>query len=243
MTCGGFDPQNIYLWSSLAGIFLGGGFSFIIAPARRRNITFSLVLFSTAVLSVLCAVILAGINLDTLSFILIWFGIASALGFAAFLFWKVLGIPLFFIVIILITSLYYSLYDWTCVSPGEELVRVSMLSESEDDVRIQYENTSGSRSIEVISGRSVSPVVEKIDFPDYFFIVREYSLIKFHGFRGDMWSEDSSSDTGVVLNILLKLPGFSHGIAEAGSFRLYPSVDYSLSLNDDGLPVVLRLLE
>lgn len=243
MACGGIDPQNIYLWSSLAGILLGGGFSFIIAPSRRRNAAAALTLFSAAVLSALCGVIFGGLGPEYLSIILIWFGIAAAAGFLAFFFWKIVGIPLFFIVVILTAAIYYSLYDWSCLSPGAEMGRIVMLSEGEDALRIQYENCSGERSVELIPGRKILPVVEKLEFPDYFFIVSEDSLIKFHGFTGDTHPENGGFEAGILIKLLLRLPGFSHGAAPAESFRPYPSVDYSLSMSAEGRPIIVRVIE
>ncbi|MBI9109292.1 MAG: hypothetical protein JEZ04_21275 [Spirochaetales bacterium] len=243
MACGGIDLQNIYLWLSLSGILLGGGFSFLAAPTRRRSLTFASILFSAAVLSALCGIIIAGFNTISSSSILMWFGAAVVVGYAAFLYWKVLGIPLFFLLIIMVISLYYSLFDWSCVSPGTELSRVVILSENEGSIRIQYDDSSGSRRVKVLPGRSAVPVIEKIVFPEYFFIIRERGLFMFHGFRGEGQDPGPAFDPGPIFSVLLKLPGIVYGPLEADAFRPYPSIDYSLSLDNEGRPVVSRLIE
>jgi len=234
MACGGIDPHNIFLWLVLAGILLGGGLSFLICPVRRRNLSAALIFFSAAILSVLCGVIIAGLDLSDLNNLLAWFGVCVTLGYAAFLFWKIIGIPLFFLLLITVSLVFSSLVGWHCVSPGLEICRFNVVSQADDFIRIQYVTENPGSGQQRISAGLVRAEFELIEFPDYFFLATSRRIYRFTGFYDDLSSETVFSPGGIILSWLIRLPGFDSRTSSADVENPAPSIDYIYSFSEEG---------
>lgn len=243
MACGGIDPSNIYLWLSLAGILLGGGLSFLIAPRRRRRITAFAVLLSLAVLSMLASFFLSNFSLQNLNFRLIWLGAFSAVGYAAFLFWRFFGIPVLFLLIIFTSTVWYSFYDWSCAESEAAICSFSKISEGSGFMRIQYETADGITGLDLIEGDYVYSDLDIITVPEYFFILRHNRIYRFYGFKDSPGIRDEAlSRYGFIVNAVLRMPGASIAVS-TNSMNFVSSVEHLYSFDENEIPAIIKLIE
>ncbi|HAK45939.1 MAG TPA: hypothetical protein DCO79_08495 [Spirochaeta sp.] len=233
MDYGAINPGNTYLWLTLGGIFFGGGLSFLFTR-RRRKPTSSIVFLSIAVLSLLAAFIFSGFSIIEPGFRLSWLGASAALGCLGFRFWKTIGIPLLFLLIMLASSLWYAFYNWQPADTGAEICSFSIISEGDDYVKVQYETPEGVTGLDKISGLEVYPELDIITLPDYFFLLSSNRVYRFYGFSDLPGDEaEASIRYGFIIKNVLRLPGIEFESA-SDPLNFAPSIDYSFSFDEDG---------
>ena len=245
MTCGGIDPHNIYFWCSLAGVLFGGGLSFTAASAGRRSLTAALVFFSLAVAAAAAGLLSAAPAAEELRRVLIWFGCSIAAGYAGFLFWKFIGIPLTFVLLIMISLVYSSVVDWRCLHPGVEICRFSLISQSDELIRVQWDAPGSERERLKSSSTVVAADIDLIELPGYFFLFSSDSLYRFRGLvpadgSGNV-AEGGAGDQEFRM-FWRRLPGVSVGKASAASVEPVPSFRYIYKFDDGGRAVVSRII-
>ena len=241
MACGAINPGNPYLWLSLAGIFLGGGARFLLAPRRRRKPSVGVIFISISIFALLISVYLSGFSFLDLDFRLYWLGAAFLLGYLGFFFWKAVGIPLLFILILLVASVWSAFYGWNCAEPGGDICSFNIISRGEDFLRVQYETSGGITGLDKIEGINMYPELEIITVPEFLFILNENGMYRFTGFMGEEY-EHNAPRHGIVINTLLRLPGV--GLADTfEALHPAPSIEYSLFLNKKGEPEIIKRIE
>lgn len=118
-----------------------------------------------------------------------------------------------------------------------------MISEGDDFVRIQYEDSQGRTIIDKVEGDAVYPEIDAITIPDYFFILNKSRIYRFYGF-----GEEGTSGGGrpvfsdQIMNQIMKLPGFTSGDAQGFPLRVSPSIEYLLLFDEDGGYQLIRKL-
>lgn len=241
MACGGIDPGNSFLWLTLGGIFFGGGFSFILNLRSRRRPAVFITMLSAAVLFMLAAFYTAGFSLEKVRIMLVWSAVFAAAGYAGFFFWKSIGIPLVFALAVIIVLVWSALLDWRCVVPGREICSLTVLSEGDDYIRIQYKTPGGAAELADAAEQSAYPVLTVIHLPDYFFLAKSGEIYSFRGFSA---RDESASLAGTglksrILDVVTGLPGTAVENS-GGRLVLSPSVKYRLLFNQSGRPELVR---
>ena len=243
MGCVGINPGNLYLWISLAGIFFGGGFSFILTRKRRRNPVAFAVFLSLAILSALAAMVVSGFDITGLALKLYWLGACIGIGYLGFFFWKAAGIPLLFLFFIFTSLSWYSFSGWSCAGSGEEICSFSIISEGSGYLRVQYRSTDGINMVDKIDGGRVYPMLDIIIPPDYFFILDKGGLYRFYGFSSEAGTGNASGQEGLFSKLLLRLPGFRYISGSTDPLIFSPSIDYTMIFGSDGKPETIRNFE
>ncbi|MDC7228116.1 MAG: hypothetical protein PQJ61_15235 [Spirochaetales bacterium] len=243
MVCGGIDPGNSYLWLTLSSILLGGGFSFLFAPRRRRRLTTFIVFLSISLLLLLLSFALAGFRVPDLRFVIYWASGSVVIGFLGFFFWKFAGIPILFLFAISVSALWYSVYDWQCAEPGGEICRFSIISEGEGFRTIQYEMGKGEQGFERLTGNGIYSRLDIVSLPDYFFILGHDRIYNFLGFSQISTVDDNVFENySFVIRLLSRLPGVRFESHEE-PLRISPSVEYSISFDNEVLPELIKHIE
>lgn len=232
MSCGAIDPGNTYLWITIGGIFIGGGLSFLICPRRRRRGTAALVLFSAAILSLLVSLYVYDFRISGPAFRLLWLGGCIIVAYAGFLFWKAVGIPLVFLLVLFISLSWSALMDWSCADAGTGICRFSIISEGEGFRRVTYSTAGGTDETIKIEGPVLYPEISVYRVPEYFFILRSSDIYRFCGFSGNAADETCPGNSG-FLSLLMNLPGFykTEGLSEG--LNVSPSINYELEFGAD----------
>ena len=241
MTCGAINPGNQYLWLTAAGIFFGGGLRFLINSRRRRKPALGLVFISIAVLSLLLSVYLSGFSFARLYFRLYWLGACVLLGYLGFFFWRAAGIPLVFLLILSVALVWSAFYGWQCSEPGSEICRFNIISVGEDFLKVQYETADGITGLDRIDGKQFYPELTILSVPEFLFILNENGLFRFSGFSSRP-DNTPVSRFGPVSRLILSLPGAGVSTVEV-PLNASPSVEYSLFLNDEGVPEIIKCIE
>ena len=242
MSCGVINPGNLYLWLSLGGLLAGGGLSFIAAPAKRRKFTVAAVLFSLAIITTLASFAVADFDFSNLQFRLYWFIAGLIVGYTGLLLWKIIGIPVFFLLFVFASASWYSFYFWSCANPGTEICSFNTLSTGKDFVRIQYTVPGEEPDIVLVQGKEIYPSLQFIEVPDYFFLAGSKKAYRFNGFS-DSPSGNTIEDVGTIMSILHKLPGFSYYPNAMEQIEFSPSLENKIVINFLYEPELIRVIE
>ena len=242
MSCGTIDPGNTFLWITLGGVLSGGGLSFLLCPSKRRRGAFFAVFLSIAILSLLISLYVYDFSIADPAFRLYWLAACIAVGYAGFLFWKFLGIPLFFLTVIFISGSWYGLYGFGCAYHGTEICSLRIISEGENFRRIQYDTGNDTEIIELIEGDLFYPELDVIQAPEYFFILRTPVIYRFNGFSSEGYVYEPSG-ANFITRTIMKLPGFEAADRGTAGFKAAPSLDYSLKFDSDEKIKLIRQIE
>ncbi|MDC7125821.1 MAG: hypothetical protein PQJ46_09645 [Spirochaetales bacterium] len=241
MACVGLNFENQFLWLTLCGLALGGGFSFILAPAKRRHISAFFIFLSIALLFALISFVVSGYSVSELRFRLYWLGASFFIGYLAFLFWKTLGCFLLVAIVLCIGMIYYSFIDWRCLQDSDVITEFTLISETENFIRIEYGN--GDEKIQQkVQGKEIKADINFIKVPEYFFILPSEYYYKMKGFVALDFISDNALPSGKLFNFLLKLPGFNYGVSTAENISPNPCVRYIYKFNETGDAVLSRMV-
>jgi hypothetical protein len=237
MSCPGIDPANPFLWVLAAGFFTGAAVSRLaIIPSRTRNPRrvaalkwplFSIYL-SLALLLAAAGLIFSGARQFLALRPLYFFGGVAALSFAGNRFKRVVGAPLFFLLLGWFVYLQLVLSGWSCYSGTEEVVRFRVLDRKEESLVLSVEREDSPDVLETEGPiPEVRVAVLEIEAPYILRGGRFYS--RFLGIEGiDAAEEPLPAEEGPHAERLASvLPGmryFRHSVAvdeEVELFQIY----------------------
>ena len=240
MSCIGIDPGSTYLWLSVSGVCAGAAFSFIAVPSGRRRPAMFPLFLSAAVLAALPAFFMlekGGFGSGLIRISLLWLGGAAAVGFIGFRFPRAAGLPLLFVLILFTVFSWYSLYNWSCGGPGDEICSFHVASEGSGYIRVRYIAGDGTPSADRIEGNAIMPVLTSLEVPEWFFIIKAEKLYRFSGFTGP---GQAGAEPSELPGILRTAVGIKAAVTDIRPFVPAPNIAYSLGFSEHGTAEIKR---
>ncbi|MBN2049128.1 MAG: hypothetical protein JW760_01685 [Spirochaetales bacterium] len=249
MNCLGCEPDNLYLYAALCGIFFGAAGARLIrgSVASRRGQGDGIsalvpVYLSGAILSALGGVFFGSGAFEAA--LLLPFGILAASAFLFGLFRRAAGIPLCILSGAGLIFLAFSLQFWYCAPADGDLAELRVVSSTDEKSTLEISLSGESPVFQTLNntGLVVRGTFMRVH-PAWFFIRK----VLFYTFRV---VDDSESVTPGMENIVLsRVPGWVsfHYTSEPffpdrfGAYTLRFSKDAGLSLKSDlsDIPLVL----
>lgn len=231
MGCLGFDLSGIYVYAALCGLFTGAaGARLIRGPVRTggKGISALVPLYlSLALLAALAGFFFGGGYPGPVVFIP--FGILAGLALISATFRRAGGIPVFIVSAGLLLSVGYTFRPWSCVSSGQELIRLQLLSRDEEGMKLESETPGEMPVITEIPRDTVILRAEVLRVhPAWFFIRR---TIFFKTTLSDPLPD--AAEAGFISNYVLSLPGFSILQYESEPLSPLMFVDYILTYDGE----------
>ncbi len=245
MDFAGINPENQYLWLTLAGFALGSGISFFSYRKPQRHPVAAVLFISLSILFLTFGIFLSSYSFWNYRMLLLWFGVLTASGFLCVRFWRFVGIPVFSLFFAALFIFYYSFASWSPVQPGQNLCSFTLLSGGGDKTTILSEDPQNNQDVLEFGAGGIYPEIRMLELPPWFFLSKTGAIYEpLHLQLAAAETGDSeSAPAGKIRQLFGRIPGFILVTESAGPLYPVPGVRYDLSFNSDGLPAIKKRID